>query len=740
MDELMKPTGEIIAPITGSPSAPAAHLLPSKKILLTAALLAAWLVAAAVALYLKRTQLLLGFDGGYTLNLAHRQFEWDLPLFSESMDWFQGLGDVYFDVNFRLLPSFIAASIFANTTAAKVTVYEVVVCELSLAIVLFGITLGATRAISIAAALVTCITFLPFSHPALIYGILSLAPEMGSLIAGGLLAAIAFLRFGRRNWQADLPFALIAIALLSWSALVSITTMLLAAPFLLLCAISGIIAAGSSTERRCKFILVAVAGLLLIACGPAIYLVSNILDTAAVVFPAELANSRASFMYASILFHWDTVGPAGPVLMGLGIAGAVLAAFDRSRGTLRIFAITLLTYLATRLTFAMLVIFFDFWRGPGALYFEFYVIPLYAIFAAHLCGCVLDRLWRLSARTRPSRRSIETGLVGGAILVVLALAISTSNPDFAFPYPPTSTPITDILSQETGLTRGAEFRGRTASMIGRSIAGDVNWYDLHAIDGAVTLAIGNELRLVGLHYFGIPGFFQYTPTISPFLYALTSRLLALPGDKQTRNIMVLRQIDPRVLAMLGVRFVVTDRPYDGAATLRANVSTRDRTLLLYELATPNVGDYSPTTVNTIATAGDIIARLADPDFDPTRQVSANIPANTIGLVPAHSVRLNFEGASLRLRAESDGRSVLLVPLEFSRCLEATPIAYEKPLLFRANLLETGVLFSGRLDTLLRVRTGPFLNPACRLRDFFDARALGVGKVPRGVALTHSTGD
>jgi hypothetical protein len=99
------------------------------------------------------------------------------------------------------------------------------------------------------------------------------------------------------------------------------------------------------------------------------------------------------------------------------------------------------------------------------------------------------------------------------------------------------------------------------------------------------------------------------------------------------------------------------------------------------------------------------------------------------LVPAHNAYLTFGGGSLRLHAESDGRSIVLVPLEFSRCLETRALENEKPLLFRANLVETGVLFSGRLDTTLSLRTGPFLNPTCRLRDFFEARALQIGKVP-----------
>ena len=66
-------------------------------------------------------------------------------------------------------------------------------------------------------------------------------------------------------------------------------TMLLAAPFLLVCAISGTIGATGSAERRCKIGLLAVVGLFLTATGPAIYLISTILDTAAVIFPG---NSR----------------------------------------------------------------------------------------------------------------------------------------------------------------------------------------------------------------------------------------------------------------------------------------------------------------------------------------------------------------------------------------------------------------------------------------------------------------
>ena len=658
--------------------------------------------------------------------------------FSASIDWFQGLGDVFSPLNFRLLPAFVIGSFFASPTASKVVIYEVILCELFISIVIFGLALGASRAVSIAAALTTCLVLLPFYHPTLIYGLLPLIPHLGSLISGALLAGAAFLYYGRNHWLADLPCALLCLALLGWSVLASTTILMLAAPFLFLCAVSGTIAAASPAERRCKIGLFIAAALFMVS--PAIYLLAIVLDTAAVIFPDELANNRASFFFASILFHWNTIGPVGPLLMVSGIAGAVLVAFARSDKTLRIFAITLLTYLGTRLTFAVLVIWFDFWRGPAALYFEFFVIPLYALFAAVFWSRVLRSLWRRFRWTSPNNFTVEILLIGTAVGAVLALATGTSAPDYGFPYPPRSTPITEILATETGLRPDMAFRGRTADMIGRSLDGNIDWFALHSIDGALANELGNELRLVGLHNFGIPGLFQYTSTITPFFYAATSRLLALPGEKQVRSVMVLRNLDPRILAMLGVRFVITDRRYNGPANLRASVPTKDRTIFLYEVGNANVGNYSPTRISRIDTATDILARLANPDFDPALEIIADLPGDTKDLTPARDAKLTFLGASLRLQANSDGRSILLIPLEFSRCLEAKTEETDKPLLFRANLIETGILFSRSLDITLSLRTGPFTRPACRLRDFQEARELGVSQIPLRPAQPAPTVD
>jgi hypothetical protein len=688
-----------------------------------------WLLGTAIAFKIKNTQLFASGDGMYIRSLAHREFAWHLPLFSASLDWFQGLGDIFFAVNFRLVPDFIVGSFFGTSIAAKVATYEVLLLELTLSIIFFALSLGTSRAVAIAAAVATCLVFLPFKSPSLIYPITALIPHLGTLIAGALVAGAAFLHFGRKGWRSDLPFAIIFLALLLWLVFVSITMIVLIGPFMLLCIISGTIAAASSAERRFKIILVGIAALLLLS-GPAIYFAGILLDTAAVVFNYELPNDRGTFFFTSILFHWRDFGPTGPLLLIFGVCGALLTAFDRKAPrTLWVFSITLLTYLGSRLSFAVVIVLFDFWRGPAPLYFEFFVIPLYAIFAAQLFSRVIGTMWRFFDLPLADMASSAAALFGSGAALAVLLATHSTSPDHSFHFPPAETSITKYLATATGLQPNSVFQGRTVNMSPRSIDRKVSWQEVYDYDAGVWLATGNAMRTAGLHFFGVPALFEYTPTISPFFYALITRTLALPGENQMRNIIILRDIDPRILAMLGVRFVVTDREYSGPATLRMTLPTAQRTYFLYEIADPNLGNYSPTTFDHAATATDIIARIQNPAFDPHREVIGAVPDDTSQLVPASHATLTFLGDSLRLRAESSGRSVILLPLEFSHCLKASVRGSNEPLLFRANLLETGILFSGSLDITLALDTGPFLNPACRLRDFFEARALHVGDVP-----------
>ena len=77
------------------------------------------------------------------------------------------------------------------------------------------------------------------------------------------------------------------------------------------------------------------------------------------------------------------------------------------------------------------------------------------------------------------------------------------------------------------------------------------------------------------------------------------------------------------------------------------------------------------------------------------------------------------------RTACPGRSLVVLPFEFSHCLEAQPLSAdaETPRLVRVNAIETGVLFNERVSAPIRYFAGLFHNPACRIRDSRDFPSL-----------------
>jgi hypothetical protein len=216
-------------------------------------------------------------------------------------------------------------------------------------------------------------------------------------------------------------------------------------------------------------------------------------------------------------------------------------------------------------------------------------------------------------------------------------------------------------------------------------------------------------------------------TSSPFFYVVLSRLLNRPGVLFPRPHVSATLFKPSVLEQLGVRYVVTEEPVPGRVpVLTMEVDSR-HSQYLYELPNPNVAGRSATKITVAADAADAIARLAAPDMDFTREVVLfdALPAGP--LVQTTASRLAVHAGFLALQAQAPGRSLLVLPVEFSRCLDFhwnLPGA-EPPRIYRANLDQTAILFSGQIDVRIALRIGPYWNPLCRFRDYRDALSVNL---------------
>ena len=139
---------------------------------------------------------------------------------------------------------------------------------------------------------------------------------------------------------------------------------------------------------------------------------------------------------------------------------------------------------------------------------------------------------------------------------------------------------------------------------------------------------------------------------------------------------------------------------------------------IYELPHPNVGDYSPTIAVTAETGDAAAAMIAQPDFDFTKQVVLSTAIDT-SLVSARNIQMSLIRGGLHVSGHSDATSLVVLPQQFSHCLRARD---ERVRLVRANLMVTGVIFSGDVDTDIVFDYGLF-TPRCRWGDISDIKTL-----------------
>jgi hypothetical protein len=175
----------------------------------------------------------------------------------------------------------------------------------------------------------------------------------------------------------------------------------------------------------------------------------------------------------------------------------------------------------------------------------------------------------------------------------------------------------------------------------------------------------------------------------------------------------------------GLGFTVTTLPH-------VRIGEEPDTWSIYELPHPNVGDYSPTQVVTARSGDEIMARIGEPEFDVTQQVVLAAPIAEL-LVPARDMHMSRIRGGLHVSGRSDGTSLVVLPQQFSKCLRARD---ERVRVVRANLIMTGVIFSGDLDTDIIFDYGIFA-PACRHADLGDMKQLDLRIDLR---MTHLSGD
>lgn len=737
-----------------------------------------FLCSAAIVWYLDSPNVTFDTrDARLALWLSRLHFEWGGPFDLTLLNPYQGMVGMAIPLNPYWTPPMLPAVLLGDSDISRMLVMVVDSLEIALSSYLLLAVLGFRPLLALCAVLfLHFLLFPPFTFAFGFHGWLQTGPYYGHTIALANLLLVSFVLLGRiGTWSGSRRRRAGLWAALVLGAFLLLAGNLVSVPFYAAGVLVGYAGLGAAVVAATPGLAGRVSQLLAAAALLAILLA---LETASFFSVSRQLSARfVEIGDASILapllqpdawsLGWEPLAgwfcahgiacsiegfPVVPrtAILGsvwiqlAGLAGAGLAAL-RWSGFARRFAACYLGYALLLLLFWTLMsqgMLGAFELSPLYLYFALYpfwaAFSLYAVGvpAAALGGAVAGAWRRRRGTVRRFRGGalpaslghLAPGLAAALLALHFALALEPGRVD-----PPPASRIVAELQARTALAPGDRFRGSTATVLGppgsflRDALGPPpgaavppGQFEVYLQELAART--GSSHALLDLWHFDIPTLEEYGQAYSRPM-AVYGR--ALSSDAYVERLHFLTADLPVVplLEAVGVRYVISDADLSGAAReLAALPIGAQGRLRLYELPAPNLGDYSPTRIRSGLTAPQIMAAVRrDPARLRERAFADGIAGG--GFVPAQEAEMRVERGGIRVRAASDGRTALLLPVQFSHCLELEP-AGTGASLHRANVAQSLLLFHRRADLLLRWRFGPLGEAQCRAEDLAELRRIG----------------
>jgi hypothetical protein len=230
----------------------------------------------------------------------------------------------------------------------------------------------------------------------------------------------------------------------------------------------------------------------------------------------------------------------------------------------------------------------------------------------------------------------------------------------------------------------------------------------------------------------IPMLNDYSHNLSPLAYRFQREFFWDGRFEQRRNSFKFGATNLQLYAMLGVKYLVAQQPdvsnVDTFGELESS-EFKEKSIQknheIVELRQPNLGNYSPTNVTVVVSLESVYKELKLLDL---KQNIVLFSDPKMSFKPAQESKLTVVDGDLRVVAKSAGDSVLVLPFEFSSCINFEENS-EKSNFVRAEIangLLTAVFFSKNLDLTISYRLGLFENQDCRLKDLEFYRSITEG--------------
>ena len=652
-----------------------------------AAIIAAFAFASPFAVELRQGCSFPAFDGQFWGELYSYHSHFTTPLALSAVDPLQGMFDAYPSAYFGY--AWIAVSNLLTGSSQlsiplAITFFAVLLCVSTLCLALsLGLSRGAALLSALTSTLVTYSYFTCYG----IDGIFALSPQTGSAIASAFFILSIFQVAGKTPskwlWLPSVGIVFFVVSMVIQAAL-DISIVLPGIGFF---GLVLLITNKGRAEFFKKLTVAAATSVLLFALGIPHYFLSVTTSIDTTFFYDQLVQfslnhypSLAEFWNDYLLIvlrvnphtdniQWISVKSAFVVL---GYLIALVNLFTHKNRAVRAFSIGLILYVHIIFVMYFVAHYSNGLLGskyniPNPYHFLYVQYCISLILATAFLQTALSHLRAFAPGPNFFMSSSEKFMTSLAVIVLgigLALpfyaALADQSSDASTPWlwltqklspyshsamkDMRSNDIVDVLQDRIGMQSDMSFRGTVATFtfatpeLAKFVTGGeaTNFQTLWAADRSLQAHIGNEMRHVGLWRFLVPTFYQTSATRTAQFTYMTTAFLMRPSDIQTRGWLVLTQPNKKLLALWGVRFIITDTPFNDWIEVKrisvppnpANPQFAPHTLYLYQNDYPNLANYSPTEIVHIEKAEDVALRLADASFDPRATVLVSSPIHS----------------------------------------------------------------------------------------------------------------
>ena len=280
-------------------------------------------------------------------------------------------------------------------------------------------------------------------------------------------------------------------------------------------------------------------------------------------------------------------------------------------------------------------------------------------------------------------------------------------------------PIVGFLASHVAVAPGQPFRGYvdelyTGGAVTTTMVDEIlkHWHENMGL-------YGSGFHTFNWQAFSIPTMSQYNAFITPEYFWLYSRLYDTAAQQQSVNMMAITRPNLKMLAAMGMRYLVVNDVHPELDEKSREVYSW-KNLRVRDLSDPNLMSYSPVAISVVASWADALKAMAQPSFDPQRQVILDREPSLAGAILSAKTRdARFERGGFHIAVEAQGPSIILLPVQYSHCYS---IVHGRGQLVRANVVMTALLVDGSAEIDAEFKFGPFGHTSCRRLDLEEIEA------------------